>query len=307
MLDRASEMAVFVQVVEAGSFSAAARTIELTPSAVSKLVTRLESRLGVRLFQRSTRHLGLTVEGELYYHRCKKIIEDIEETELTVSKSVIEPCGKIRVNSSVPFATHQIVPYIPEFLERYSGIEFELSLTDNVIDLLEERVDVAIRIGAIQNPSFMMQKLAESRLVVVASPHYLQQHGVPKKPEDLLDQNCLRFNLNSTLNEWAFLQDGKTRTLSVKGNLQANNGETLRQLALAGLGIARLATFMIYADIQQQRLVPILEHCSSREIQEIHAVFFSYSCQSARLQCFLNFLIEKMRAIAHWESTDRPW
>jgi len=294
MSRKQSEMVVFAHVVESGGFSAAARELKLTPSAVSKLVSRLEERLGVALMTRTTRNLRLTEEGETYYRRCVGIISDIEETERALAESADVPRGRLRVNSSTPFAVCNILPALPEFMARYPEVEVDLSLTDEVVDLTEARIDVAIRVGPLRDTSLRARKIGDSRRAVVASPEYLAAHGVPKSPADLSTHNCLRFNFQTSLNVWPFIENGKMVSVPVTGNFLANGGETLRQLAVSGIGIVRLAEYLLGDDIAHGRLVPLLTDCNPGDHQAIHAIFFGHRYMPARVRCFVDFLVEKI-------------
>ncbi len=289
-----------MRVVSAGSFSAAARAMKLSPSAVSKLMSRIESQLGVRLIDRSTRQFRLTPEGELYYNRCVKIVTDIEEAEHAVTQHLVQPQGRLRVNSTIGIGIHRILPLLPEFLNRFPHIELDVSLSDKVIDLVEEQAEVAIRVGPLQDSSLMARKICESRRVVVASPAYLERNGIPRHPGDLLSHNCLMYNLRSTLNEWPFMIDGSVRPVAVKGNFHGDNGETLRHMAVAGAGIARLGWFQVGENVRQGRLVPLLEDFHAGELQGVYAVFFGARHTSVRVRCFIDFLVEKL-------GRSRPW
>jgi DNA-binding transcriptional LysR family regulator len=300
MLDRSGKMEVFVEVVNSGSISAAARKLQLTPSAVSKLLSRVEEDLGVRLIDRSTKSLKLTPEGELFYHRSVRIISDIEETIQEVSEGRSLPRGRLRINSSVPIGVRHIQPLIPEYMQRYPQMSIDVSLTDTLVDLLEEKVDVAIRIGPIQDSSMRARKLCESRRVIAASPDYLARHGVPLLPTDLIQHNCLNFNIRPLLNEWPFLRDGAPISVPIRGTISANNGESLRQLILSGTGVARLAWFQIGHDILEHRLVPLLEPFHPGDQQGIYAIFFGHKYTSARVRTFIDFLAEKL-------GTERPY
>ena len=298
--DRTGRMEAFIRVVSSGSFSAAARAMKLTPSAVSKLMSRIENQLGVRLIDRSTRQLKLTPEGELYYSRCVKIVSDIEDAEHAITEHLTQPRGRLRVNSTMGIGVHRIQPLIPEFLVRYPQIELDLSLSDTVVDLIEEQAEVAIRVGPLQDSSLTARKICESRRVIVASPGYLQKHGVPKTPADLSSHNCLAYNLRSTLNEWPFMIDGGVRPIPVRGNFRGNNGETLRHMALGGAGLARLGWFQVGEDVRDGRLVPVLENFHAGELQGVYAVFFGARHTSARVRCFVDFLVEKLGRSHPW-------
>ncbi len=299
-MDRARRIEAFVQVIDAGSFSAAARAMKLSPSAVSKLMSRIEEQLGVRLVDRSTRQLRLTPEGELYYQRCVRIVSEIEDAEQALSEHLSEPSGRLRVNSSMAIGVHHIQALIPEFLARYPKIELDLSLSDAVVDLMEERAEVAIRVGPLKDTSLKARKICESRRAVVASPAYLEAHGVPQKPHDLLEHNCLAYNLTPTLNQWPFRIAGSVEEVAVRGNFTGNSGEMLRHMALTGLGIARLGWFQVGEDVRLGKLVPLLEEFHAGELQGIYAVFFGRKYTAARVRYFVDYLVEKL-------GRSRPW
>lgn len=298
MVNRAGEMEVFVRAVELGSYSAAARDLGLTPSAVSKLVSRIEDRLGARLVLRSTRGLQLTPEGEAYFDRASRIVADIDETERAVSSGAMAPRGPLRVNCNIPFGTHQVIPLLPDFLLRYPGMTIDLSLTDFMVDLVGERSDVAIRTGHLRDSSLKARKLMESGRMVVGAPAYFARHGTPETPADLARHNCLNFNFRRALDDWPFLKEPgrtETTTLPVAGNLKANNGEAVRQLALAGLGIARLSAFHVGADVAEGRLMEVLQPYNPGDVEPVHAVFIGHEHLSNRIRAFVDFLAERLR------------
>ncbi|WP_029009258.1 LysR family transcriptional regulator [Azospirillum halopraeferens] len=290
MDNRAGEMEVFVRAVELGSFSAAARALRLTPSAVSRLIARIEDRLGVRLVLRSTRSLQLTPEGESYFDRASRIVAEIEEAERAVSSGAGEPRGPLRVNANIPFGTHCVIPLIPDFLLRHPGVVLDLTLTDFMVDLVGERTDVAIRTGAMRDSSLKARKLIESRRLVVGAPAYFARHGVPAVPDDLARHNCLNFNFRRRLDEWPFRDGGGVRTIAVTGNMKANNGETMRQLALAGLGIARLSEWHVGPDVAAGRLACVLDAFNPGDREPVHAVYIGHEHLAGRIRAFLDFL-----------------
>ncbi|WP_420963752.1 LysR family transcriptional regulator [Brucella sp. IR073] len=297
MDNRAGEMEAFMRVVQAGSFAGAARSLGLSPSAISKIMARLEDRLGTRLIVRTTRTLQMTAEGETYYGRALRIVADIDETERLVSHGgLAAPRGKLRVNASVSFAVRNIVPLVPAFLAAYPGVELDLSLSDGLVDLVEDRSDVAIRVGALRDSSLKARKICEARHFVVASPEYLNRYGVPEAPADLASHNCLAFNLRRALNEWPFFdpETASTKPFAIRGNFQANNGETLRRLAVDGLGVVRLSSFHIDQDMERGRLVPILERFNPGDLQVIHAVFVGHEHLAARIRAFVDFLADRI-------------
>jgi DNA-binding transcriptional LysR family regulator len=295
-VNRSGEMEVFARVVELGGFSTAARTFRMTPSAVSKLVARLEVRLGVRLINRSTRKLQLTPEGAAYYDRVVRILDDISGAEREAAIGAA-PQGRLRINTSVPFGLHCLLPLIPSFLARHSGISVDIALTDTIVDLLEERADVAIRAGPLRESRLLARKLGESRMVVVASPAYLAQNGTPQTPADLARHNLLGFCFSKQFEGWPFL-DGKGGVMTVPpvGNVLISDGEAMQQLAIAGTGLARLTRFHVESEIKVGRLVPVLEAFNPGDLEAIHAVFVGHGGQlPARVRAFLDYLVENVR------------
>jgi DNA-binding transcriptional LysR family regulator len=291
MDNRAGEMEAFVQVAERGSFAAAAKVLGLTPSAVSRTIARLEARLGLRLLQRTTRSLSLTGEGEAYRARALAVLADIEEIERSLAAETAEPRGRLRVNANVPFGTHCILPVLPAFLAQYPKVIVDLSLSDDVIDLLEERADIAIRIGPLRESSLRARRLGRSDMVVVAAPVYLERHGMPDHPSALAQHNCLNFNFRRAADHWAFRIDGAVKPGSVSGNFLGNSGELVRLAALAGIGIARLARFHVDADLKSGRLLPLLEPFNPGDAEEIHALFVGHERLSLRVRAFIDFLV----------------
>ena len=293
MIDRTGELDVVTEIVARGSFSAAARALSLTPSAISRTVSRLEARLGVRLFVRTTRALALTPEGEDYHRAASRIMEDLRDTERAIADQAT-PRGRVRVSTTLAHGRLYIVPLLGEFLARHPGILIDISLTDTVINLLEERADVAIRIGPLPDSGLTARRLGDSGRSVVASPAYLARAGTPLVPDDLLAHNCIRFNFRRREVYWPFLQDGVARDLPVTGNVEANNGETVTQLAREGVGIARVGTFHVAADIAAGRLVSLLDGYNPQDREAINAVFVGGTNMPARVRVFIDFLAERL-------------
>jgi DNA-binding transcriptional LysR family regulator len=293
--NRSGEMEVFARVVELGGFSAAARAFRMTPSAVSKLVARLESRLGVRLVNRSTRRLQLTPEGKLFHERCLGILADMAEAEREAASGTA-PRGRLRVNANVPFGLHCLLPLLPGFLALHPEVSLDVALTDQVIDLLEQRADIAIRTGPLAASRLVGRKLGESRMAVVAAPDYIARHGVPRRVADLERHNRIGFNFARRFEEWPFLSGGGVATVPASGNIQVGDGETARRLALAGVGLARLAWFHIGPDIEAGRLAPLLEAHNPGDVQEIHAVYVGQGGYlPARVRAFIDYLVATVR------------
>lgn len=295
-INRSGEMEVFARVVDLGGFSAAARAFRISPSAVSKLVARLETRLGVRLINRSTRKLQLTPEGIAYYDRCVRILDDINTAEQEAAIGAV-PRGRVRVNTSVPFGLHWLLPLLPGFLKLHPDVSVDVALTDTVVDLMEERADVAIRVGPLRESRLIARKLGESRMVVIAAPAYLKLHGTPQTPADLSKHNMLGFCFSKQIDGWPF-RDRKGGSISVPpvGNALVSDGEAMQRLAIAGAGLARLARFHIDADIKAGRLVPVLEDFNPGDLEPIHAVFVGHGGQlPARVRALLDYLVENVK------------
>lgn len=298
MDNRAGEMQVLVEAVDRGSFSAAGRRLGLSPSAVSKLISRLEERLGARLLVRSTRAIMLTSEGEAYVARARRILGEIDEAERFIAAgAAAAPRGKLRVSATVGFGERCLVPLVPEFLGRYPEVQLDLSLTDDVIDLVAERADIALRAGPMRDSTLKARKILESRRVIVAAPAYLARHGMPRTPQDLARHNCLRFNFRRAMDDWPFLDPatGASYALPVSGNLEGNSGSMVRRLALDGLGLARIARYVAEADIAAGQLVPVLEEFNGGDIELLHAVFVGHDYLAARIRAFVEFLAERIK------------
>ena len=299
MIDYASEMAAFVRVVDSNGFSAAAPMLGLSPSAVSKLITRLETRLGVRLLQRTTRALHLTQEGEVFYTAAKRIVGEIEALENQMVGQSGTPSGVLRVTTSLAFATHQLAPVLSEFFARHPLVQFELLPTDRVIDMVEEGIDVAIRIGRLADTSFMARKIGEDKRLICAAPSYLARHGMPQRPADLARHNCIVSRDHPYLNRWSFKVDGQIIEIDVRGRVAVTEGEAQMQLALQGIGIVRLTRLTLAQSIRDGALVPLLGAFSAEEAVGIHAVYPHRRHLAPKVPAFVNFLIEKF--------TPPPW
>ncbi|WP_313139701.1 LysR family transcriptional regulator [Stenotrophomonas sp.] len=291
-INRSGELEVFVRVIETGGFSAAARSLDMTPSAVSKLVARLEQRLGTRLLQRSTRQLQLTPEGCSFYERGLRVLADLEEAERCASAHT-EPRGRLRLNSNVPFGRHFLLPLLPAFLQAHPQVGVDLSLNDEVIDLLEQRTDVAVRAGPLKSSSLVARQLGATRMMIVAAPSYAARHGLPADADALLSHNRLDIGHARTLQGWPLLHDGQQVRVPTQGNLRASNGDALRQLVLGGLGMARLAAFQVRDDLAAGRLLPVLEEANPGDLEEVHAVFVGQGGYlPLRVRALLDFLVE---------------
>jgi DNA-binding transcriptional LysR family regulator len=290
VMERSGEMEVFVRVVQEGGFSAAARILDLTPSAVSKLIARLETRLGTRLLARTTRALRLTAEGEAYHRAALRVLQDLNDADQAAASGAVQ--GRLRVNASLPFGTMFVAPSIPAFLARHPDLIVDLSFTDDVVNLLEQKADVAIRMGNLPDSTMIARKLAQSRRVVCAAPSYLKRNGTPMTPRDLQRHNCLTFNFRRSRVGWPFRHKGGTIEQPVSGNLQVNNGETMRQVVLAGVGVARLGLFHVTDAINAGRLVPLLEKYNPGDLEMIHAIYLGGGNVPGRVRTFIDHMAE---------------
>ena len=295
--NRSGEMEVFAAVVERGGFSAAAKLFGMTPSAVSKLVTRLEARLGARLINRSTRKLQLTAEGQAFHQRCVTILSDIAEAECEAAAGRA-PRGRVRVNANVAFGNQILLPLVPAFLAEHPELSIDLVFTDQVVDLIEERADIAIRVapGPLRGNQLMARKIGESGVAVVASPDYLARHGEPKTPAELVKHNLIGFNFARSVEGWPFRVDGALISIAAVGNTQVGDGEIARQLAVAGIGLARLGRFHVEAEIAAGRLVTVLDDFNPGDIEVIHAVYLGQGgFVPARMRAFIDFLARNVK------------
>ena len=289
-MDRASaEMNAFVRVIERGSFAAAAGDLGITPSALSKLVTRIEDRLGVRLLTRTTRRLALTSEGEVFVARSHEILAAIEAAEAEVTAASRLPRGHLRISVGTALAKQILGPALPVFLARYPDITVELDVSDRQIDLVAEQVDVAIRSGVLGDSALVARKIGDATRVICASPRYLGQYGSPRVPADLLQHNCLTLP-GPAWSRWPFHTHEGINRLAVAGNFTSDNADLLLDMAIAGLGIARLADFMVARALQQGTLVRLLQDSQMPEAFPIHALTVPGRHRAPRIKAFIDFV-----------------
>lgn len=291
--DRAREMAVFSAVATSGSFSAAGRDLDLTPSAVSRTIDRIEARLGVRLMLRTTRTLTLTPEGQAYLGAARRILSDLDDAEQAIADQGA-PRGRLRVSVSQSHGRLHIVPLLGEFTARYPHILVDINLSDAVVDIAAGQADVGVRSGPLDDSGLTARKIGQTRRVIVASPDYLARRGTPMVPADLHAHNCLNFNFRRAEPVWPFVRDGQEFRLTVQGSIEANNGETLGQLAADGVGVTRVGAFSVADAIQAGRLVPLLEAFNPGDVENTHAVFVGGANTPARVRAFVDFLAERL-------------
>lgn len=294
---RSDELQLFIAVIEGGSISAAAEQAGQSPSAVSRTLARLETKLGTTLINRTTRRMSLTEEGKYFFERAKAILQDMEALEEHLAVRQQAPSGRLRINAASPFMLHAVVPYVAEFRQRYPDIFLELNTNDLIIDLLEENTDVAIRIGTLADSTLHARPLGSSPLNILASPAYLARDGTPERVEDLASHTLLGFTRNEGLNQWPLRHAGGDR-LPIDPAVAASSGDTLRELALAGEGIVCLSHFMTHHDIHEGRLQVVLAGFNTGYRQPIHAVYYRNTQLALRIQCFLDFIQEKLKVYA---------
>ena len=293
-------MKVFVKVTEIGSLSGAARVLNLSNPSVTRHVADLEEYLGARLLNRSTRRISLTDTGSAYLERCKQVLADLEQATLAAGMHAANPSGILRINAPLSFSVHHLGRVLPLYAERYPNVELDVTLSDRVVDLVEEGFDLAIRIGKLQNSSLVMRRLVAARVLTCASPAYLARHGMPQHPDDLARHKCLTYAYTQPDNEWRFRRDGKSHTVRIHGGLHCNNGDLLLAAALSGMGIIRQPTFIIGDAIRDGRLLPLLTDYQGDELA-IHAVYPSRQHLSAKVRTFVDFLAQQFGEVPEWD------
>lgn len=298
-MDRLQAMTVFAKVVEQGGFARAAERLAISASACSRQVAELEAHLGSRLLNRTTRRLSLTESGRGFYERCVQLIADLEDAEAAAGESAARPRGTIRLTTSINFGVRHVSPAIGAFLALYPDMKFDVSLSDRIVDLVDEGYDLAIRIGSAGGETVVARKLGEARMVACASPAYLKARGTPKTPEDLARHACLTYEYMPVRNIWPFRgKDGREHAIRVTGPLHSNNGDLLAAAAVAGVGIAYEPEFILGPELKAGRLVPILASYTA-PLGPIYAVYPSRRYLSAKVRAFVDFLAQRY-ANASW-------
>ena len=294
-MDNLADIAVFVRVVERGSFTLAADDLALSRAVVSKYVSRLEERLGARLMHRTTRRLSLTEAGAALFEASRGAIERIEEAEAAVAQYQVAPKGRLRVSAPMSFGILQLGGALAEFSAKYPDISLDLQLDDRFVNLVEEGVDVAVRIGALTDSSLVARRIAKTQTVACASPAYLAERGEPERPEDLTVHDCLLYAYLSTANVWRFQgPDGRAIPVAVSGPIRANNGILLADAAAAGRGVLMGPSFYVAARIRAGQLRRILADYRLPELG-IHAVYPQRELVPPKVRVFVDFLLERFR------------
>lgn len=289
------ELLALTTVVDSGSITAAAEHLGQTASSVSRALSRLEEKLGVTLLHRTTRRLELTEEGHAFVQQARRIVASVEDAEEQMAVRRQRPAGRLRVNAASPFMLHVIAPLVAGFRAQYPDIELELHSSEQIIDLIEQRTDLAIRIGPLRDSTLHARPLGSNRIRVLASPVYLAQFGEPKNVEELAAHCLLGFTQPDSLNQWPLRHDCEA-SCQITPSIKASSGETLRQLALEGAGIVCLADFMTRHDRREGRLVQVLEAHTVEVQQPIHAVYYRNTALASRITCFIDYVSEQMKA-----------
>ena len=302
MLDRFKSLEVFARVASAGSLSAAARAIGLSQTMVTKHIAALETRLGTRLFHRSTRRLSITEAGRNYLESAERILAELDAADGAVAAERYEPRGLLRINAPVSFGARQIAPLLSEFSRRYPSLKVELDLSDRLVDLAEEGWNLAVRIGTLGDSGLIARRIAPCRLMLAAAPAYVESRGRPRVAADLAKHNCLGYTLSrlAGAGHWAFGAKLETK-IEVVGNLCANNGDALRAAAIAGQGIIYEPTFVVADDIKAGTLVAITLAEPAMELGGIYAVYLPERNPAAKVRVFIDFLVERFGPVPPWD------
>lgn len=296
-MENLAGIAAFVKVASTGSFAKAAAALGISASAVSKNVQRLESSLGVRLLNRTTRRLALTDEGSIYYERCRPAIEGLQDAAAVLRDARREPRGAIRVSATVGFGRQCLLPLLPDFSQRYPGITVDLHLDDRFADLVEDRIDIAIRNGRLDDRNIVARQLAPMQLIVCGSPQYFAQHPKPETLDDLSEHRCINFRLaeNGRVFDWEFEKDGKRFKRNVAGGLIVNDAEATCFAALSGMGLAQIGTYQALPHIEAGRLVPVLTDYIARR-RGHYICYLDRRHLPSRVRVFVDFVCSRIRA-----------
>lgn len=294
-----TQMSTFVEVVARGSLSAAARAEGIAPAMIGRRLDALEARLGVKLLQRTTRRLVLTDEGMAFLDDCQRILGDVNDAESAISEHSMRASGHLTVSAPAGFGRQHVAPLLPSYLAEHRDVTLNLNLSDRVVDLVAEGVDVAIRIASLDDSSLVGVKLADNRRVVVASPAYLKRHGRPRELADLARHNCLPISSEGSQRGWTFLNDGKPVTLKVSGNMVCNDGAVLHAWALAGKGLAWRSMWEVGGQIASGELATVLDDFAAPG-NDIYAVFAQRRHLPLRIRTFVDFLRRSYTAPDYW-------
>lgn len=301
-MSRFKQLESFVAVATLGSLSAAARQEGVAPAMIGRRINALESRLGIKLLIRSTRSMSLTSEGSAFLEEAQRILRELNDIESQVSQGSVRPSGHLRITAPAGFGRRHVAPLLPDFVNTYPDVSVSLDLSDRLVDLVDEGYDCAIRIGELEDSRLIGMRLADNKRVIVAAPAYLQLHGRPNVPDDLLEHNCLSFGQQGNQAKgWLLRQNGQTKAVRVKGNLACSDGSVLHQWTLAGIGLAWRSLWEVQQDIAAGRLVTVLEAFEA-PANGIFALFPERKHVPQRLRLFLDFLKAQYASPTYWEA-----
>jgi DNA-binding transcriptional LysR family regulator len=303
MLDRWTEIELFVQVAETGSLSRAAEALDLSNAAASRHLSALEARLGARLVERNTRRLFLTETGLEFVSRAKAILADLKDAEGAVNATALNPTGVLRITASLSFAMHHIAPLLREYTERYPNVRVHVEAANRYLDIIDNNIDVAIRTREMEPDSnITIRRLAETRRILVASPRYFSRHGFPKTLEELQQHKLLIYTYANNPNELRFARDGEITTITTQGLLESNDGQILRAAALDGMGILVQPSYIVFDDIVAGRLVPVLDAWDLPRLT-VNLAYPSRRHLSAKVRTFIDFMVEHFAKMDY----ERKW
>ncbi len=291
---------VFAQVVESGGFTAASAVLGLTPSAVSRQVSHLEDRLGARLLNRTTRRISLTEIGAAYYERARVALDALAEAEQAVVNLSAAPSGTLRISIPSIFGTIHIAPILPAFAERYPEIALDVSINDRFVDLVQEGLDVAIRVAELRDSSLVARRIAPFHRLVCASPDYVALHGRPESPDDLDAHECLILTTYQPRNHWQFGAGRTLRSVRVSGRIKSNSADVLREAARAGIGLVQLPSYVLSKDIKSGTLVPLLTGHEA-DNRDVYAVYPASRHLSPKVRVFVDYLVATLGRPSYWE------
>ena len=298
-MDTVFAMDALLRAVDKGGFAAAARDLGVSPSALSKIVAKLEERLGVKLLHRTTRRLRPTAEGEAYLERAARIVAAVREADDAAMRHGGRPSGRLRLVVGLSFGTYALVPAMPEFLARYPEIDLDLVMGERVLDPAETGADLSIRLGSLADSSLVARRICDVERVICASPAYIAAHGTPRDPARLDRHDCLTLADAPDLARWPFVVDGKRTIVDVRGRVTANNAETLLELAVLGLGLVRLPDVIVGPALRDGRLVALFADTHVAEPVPVHAVYPYARQRPPKVGAMVDFLVEKF--------ADAPW
>ena len=298
-MDTLTAMRLYCAVVENGSLAAASRSLGISPSVVSKQLSRLEDRLGARLLNRTTRRISVTEVGSAYFDRCKRIIADVDEAEAAVSLSHMAPRGLLKITAPTTFAHRHVTPHLPQFIELYPEVSVQVQVNDRIADLVDEGLDLAIRIAHLKDSSLIARRLAPNHRSIVATPDYLKRRGIPECPDDLLEHDLVTWGEGNPINDWHFVVNGREQVIRTRSTVTINNGDSILTAVLAGGGLAMLASFMTGEYVRSGRLLPVLDEFVCEDVP-IYAVYPSTRHLSPKVRAFVDFLARTYGPAPYW-------